>query len=607
MVRPVIARDVPVKQVAVKQVERSREQRQQPEQPFDPFAIMTPPGVVMGEKFAASSPTLGAVRNLYSGEVREDPSMAESSPFARSQALLNSAAPTGKGGSNNIERVPSQELYQQAMDKLNQSQNLFNLFEALKNEPLSPQAQQQIQYLQEDTAQQLADIDYQLQNAIMREEAFEKLQAMGRAQAEGIMDYGRSVVDSGAASAAAGISGDTNTGLQNIGRVFDEAGAAAVNALPEELQTQGDLVFVMGGAEHADRRAELEAESQASARELQGLMESSVSDGAEFSQRINELSARAANAQIDLMGIQDEQMRHRSRMQLETGIRNEVYNLTTQRRDIEKNASRAERALREEADMRASGFMDRFGLGIDPTPEGVFDTVFTDGVESFLDRRGVSLSPIQRQNFDDAAGLYATSMSEEDKQAALAQMSVVTGLPITQIQRSLDSSLGNADRIYQDMASGDFSNAQPGSQAFGVLVAQTAMEMGVEPGLAVEWANSPSLHEYIRIASGGRAGAEKGGNLRGIGAIPEDVYETYGYSWEEVKGDPRKEMEVFLGYLMAHTGGDPSALLNEFMQNKTVDYSTVRNYNQSTRQEQLAGTGRRRGGAEPTKSSGKGN
>jgi hypothetical protein len=58
---------------------------------------------------------------------------------------------------------------------------------------------------------------------------------------------------------------------------------------------------------------------------------------------------------------------------------------------------------------------------------------------------------------------------------------------------------------------------------------------------------------------------------------------------------------------MAHTGGDPSALLNEFMQNKTVDYSTVRNYNQSTRQEQLAGTGRRRGGAEPTKSSGKGN
>jgi hypothetical protein len=105
----------------------------------------------------------------------------------------------------------------------------------------------------------------------------------------------------------------------------------------------------------------------------------------------------------------------------------------------------------------------------------------------------------------------------------------------------------------------------------------------------MKWANSPSLHEYVRIASDGKAGSERGGNLRGLGAIPEDVYESYGYTWEEVKGDPRKEMEVFLGYMMA-MGGDPSALLNDFVQNKSMDYTTVRNYNAETRKQHTVPT-----------------
>lgn len=552
----------------IKQRQNPRQQRRMTTGEAMGAAFMATPfgGVVQGAQ------AIGAGIDMANQIFPGDSTHALTHGGQQSRPASQSPATTGGPGglqqqaeSYRNEALQSRAFIEAANSALNRASQQFNLFQTLEGEGLSPDTRRLIDQMKEDATREVNQINDQIGRYLTGIEVFNEMSRQGRAATEGAVATAQDVIGASRSAGQQNIEALAGAGVSGVEQAAAQATADTINAMGETQAQEGfeNDLRVFGGVEGAQERPVAEQKATESIRELEGLVASNITDVSQLQGQINDAAANAASAQVELLGITDKKQRLQARAGLETSLRNSVYDLVQSRQSIQRELDRGISALEEEDAARKTGLVDQLGLGIDPTPQGIFTTSFIDSLDRAVTKLAPDLTDLQAEGLMAKAQLWARlgPGSPERTQEAI-EIAVSLGVDPQEVMRALERSEATAAVIARQASNWD-TNKQftPGSPALVYGIYNTALELGWDPQDAAEWANSASLHQLIKQQSGGRVGASSGATLRGIGGLSEDIYSQLGIDYAEIEGDVHEEMKAFLIYV-ASVYGDPRSALS---------------------------------------------
>lgn len=458
-----------------------------------------------------------------------------------------------------------QAFLDEANRKLNEASASFVMFQKLESENLSPEARAAVGQMREDAARSVNEINAQIQRYMTGIETFNDLSQQGRSLVEGQLLRSQDVVNASRSTADENLEVLTGRGVGAVEQASANATAEIVNSMGEAVAQSGQdprYLSVFGGVENAPRRAELEAQATEGIRELENIVASNVASVGSLQQDINDASARAASAQLELVGITDAKSRLQAQTMLETSLRNSVYDLVQSRQTIERELERGIAALELEDRNARTAQIDELGLNIDPTPIGLMANQFNITLDEEVGRLGVDLTVVEAATFAADSETWLGLARNDPRRAELvATMAAKFGMDPGLLQTALQRAEGEGAIVAREAESWDENTSfTPGSTALAYGIYTTALELGWLPDDAAFWANSMSLHHLIGQQSGGRVGARSGATLGGIGGLSEDAYRQLGIDYAEIEGDVREELKALLLYVQAVYGNPRSAL-----------------------------------------------
>ena len=495
-----------------------------------------------------------------------------------------------------IDQLEVEQFASQTQTQLDRVSQRMTLFEKLYTEQLSPEARTALDEAYGVAVQEVDELNEQITNRLAQLQAGQELLGVDAATGQ------VAVSDVDAAGLVPGVGGSAGRSGEStlptpeqeaLGGVFERATARALETQPNVQGTSGPFTFVRGGAESDKQRAMQEQMIRDFIGETDEIV-TKGSGGQNISSQADSLAQRAAAAQVDALKLQDQGARMDMQLAFEQAIRQDIDNLVQQRQDVTDQFDQIESALQEE-DLAQGA--QKFALGFDPTPEGAYLDAFETGMDEFLTKAG--FEETQPGQFDEIMELSTTIAALDDGTIELLRSGVgdtangLNGLQAAggdadpaqlqaamQVEQALNTvarkhdldptalkneairSRAKASRIFQDIQSlGSTKKVEPGSHSAAYLIYQEAApRLGDEAAQAL--ANSPAMHQLIKVASGGRVGLEKGGNLAGIAGLSRDTYEKgLGLDYESIRGDAYAEMGALIDYLMVAYGGDPVAAL----------------------------------------------
>lgn len=496
-----------------------------------------------------------------------------------------------------IDQAAEDEFFAEFDAGLNTVSNIFGAYQAAYNNPETPPevldalneayagAQEQVERIDEQINRRLAAIEYG------RGITGASLETADVTEAD-VHNAGLVPGTGGQTERQAEAMGATSEGGPEtvaVGQAFESATQDAISRLPNEQGRSGPFSFVRGGAEtEGQRRIQEDAMRDIIGDAEDLVIDASRGGGTNYQQEATNLANRAAEQQIDALGIGDERARLGMQIAFEGELRNEIDDLVAERRDIENEWDSVQASLQNEAQAQLD---PQFNLNFDPTPEGAYTDAFQTHMDDWLDASGFE---------EDAPGQYALVMdtmttlsgaspgviallegeqtdAEADPEAVQAAQELQAQLgQLEQFGIDQEEALNQmlrarsaASRVYQDIQDLEGTGRiRPGSHAAAYAIYQSALpRMGEENAAII--ANSPSFHQLINVASKGKAGRSKGATLRGIGALSERAYEEMGYNYEEIKGDTQAELEALVDYVINNYGGDPAAALEDYANSKS--------------------------------------
>ena len=268
--------------------------------------------------------------------------------------------------------------------------------------------------------------------------------------------------------------------------------------------------------------------------------------------------------------------------QIQTSIRNQMYNLVENRQGIEQQMVDYEQWLNKEAQAQELNLWDYQG---DPSPAGRgLDTVTTD-VEAWLDNNysGImtdaqfdtvatainmiwnSPNTLSEEELTDEEGNpIERPVVDEQSRGLLLQLAtsgiaveggIAPGLGLTQSKAEafVNAVVQSVQRGRETaFAVDDWENAQtlePGSAQAFAAIAEVAEDVYQDPEIAETMAKSDFIHRLMLMRSGGNVNHEGRGNQFGLFALPEHTYEVMGYNVEDLRDNPKEQIEAFLQYI----------------------------------------------------------
>ena len=450
-----------------------------------------------------------------------------------------------------------------AMSELNTASRNFTLFQALEGETLSPEARAQLDGLKEETRIQVTRLNDQINNYMRGQDSFQRLTQGHQGMVDESIATGRAAIESSRNATQQNIATIKGEGLTAVESATARAMDSAVAALPEVQAQDAYYNYVRGGTVSNEERARQEGEVTESMKEIDNLIASNISLNAQSQSTISNATARAADAQVNLMGITDRQQRLMTTTGLDNDLRQSVYNLVTQRQDLERNLARNEQALLNEERNRNE---DKFGLGIDPTPQGMFYNTLAQELDAGTSALGVNLTPPQAEGVVKMFEAWSALMPGDPGRAAIEQQ---IGQLLKIDPARANGLLMDADRaataVFNEVSNlGDRTSFTPGSPAMVSLLYQGGLQGNVPPELADQFANSSSMQELINMQSKGKVNASRGGNMLGLGGLSRETYKALGYEWDEIKEDPIAQAAALMAYVV-QAYGDPAYALQQYM------------------------------------------
>lgn len=474
-------------------------------------------------------------------------------------------APTESGGAmgpDNTVTYPHDQMIAEAQAKLQAASRSFSLFQALEGETLSPEARAQLDQLREETKIEVGRINEQINNFMRGQDSFQRLSQQHQGIVDTAVSSGKAAVASSRNTVQQNISTIKGEGLSAVEQATGRAMDAAVAALPDVDAQDAYYTYVRGGTVSNEERAKQEAAATESMREIDSLIASNISLNASSESAIANATAAAADAQIDLMGITDRQTRLMTATALDNSLRQSVYNLVTQRQDLERNLARNEQAILNEERTRNE---DKFGLAINPTPEGMFMNTLLDEVDAGMSKIGISLNPAQDEALAaDIVAWAGMPASDVRRTEITTRWAIALGKDPTEIMQIMNDASSVANHMYSQVSNMEGQTRfAPGSPLLATLIYQGA-STSLPPEVAAQYANSPSFHELIRMQSNGRTNNSRGGSMLGIGGLPLETYEAMGINYDDIANDPVAQMEALVLYIQ-QAYGDPAYALQQYM------------------------------------------
>src|SRR5690606_26365599 len=249
--------------------------------------------------------------------------------------------------------------------RLHEVASNFKLFETLYAENLSPQAQAALDEAYDQAVLAVDQINDEINNKLAQLQAGQEI--LGVDPETGLPGP----AEVSAAGMVPGVSGqkskqgETPAETAAIGETFERATARALQTQPNVQGTSGPFTFVRGGAESDEQRARQEAQI----RDFIGQADDLIVKGAggqDYGAKADSLAREAAELQLDVLGIRDQNARMDMQLAFEQQLRRDIDDLVAQRQSIIDQFEDIEVALAEEDIAQAS---QRFNLSFDPTPE----------------------------------------------------------------------------------------------------------------------------------------------------------------------------------------------------------------------------------------------
>src|SRR5690606_14384735 len=313
--------------------------------------------------------------------------------------------------------------------------------------------------------------------------------------------------------------------------------------------------------------------------------------GQDYGAKADSLAREAAELQLDVLGIRDQNARMDMQLAFEQQLRRDIDDLVAQRQSIIDQFEDIEVALAEEDIAQAS---QRFNLSFDPTPEGAYLDAFETRIDEFLTQQGFEESvpgefdaimdvASQVAALDDRSielleqGVSALGDGEVDSTQVEAVSAVEQainmaakrfGLDPTAFKNNAIRGRRSAQKVFQEVRNiGNAKRLTPGTHATAYAIFQEAAPRLGEEG-AQMLANSPAFHQIISVASGGKVGGQKGGSIAGVGGLSRETYEAMGIDYDAIRGDVSAELGALIDYLIVAYGGDPVAALRDVRESK---------------------------------------
>lgn len=505
-----------------------------------------------------------------------------------------------------IDQLEVERFASQTQIQLEREHRRMTLFDQLYSEGLSPESRTMLDEAYVDVVAEVDELNAEITNRLAALQVGQELVGVDPTTGQvAVSDVDAAGMVPGIGGAQGRAGGTTTTPEQQaLGGVFERATARALETQPNVQGTSGPFTFVRGGAESDAHRAMQEQQIADFIGETDKLVTQGAG-GQNISSQADSLAQRAAELEMDALGISDRRARRQMGLVFEQTIRQDIDNLVQQRQDIVNEFEGIEAALAEE-DLAQGA--QRFALGFDPTPDGAFLDAFETGIDTYLSNVGFQESAPGQ--FDEIVEVATTIGALDDNTVRLLESGALTGregemtgaeaealaegidpaqtqaalaieqginlvaskydLDPTALKNEAIRSRAKASRVYQDIQNlGSTRRVESGSHAAAYLIYQEAApRLGEEAAQAL--ANSPAMHKILDVASGGRVGLEKGGDLAGLGGLSKEVYKRgLNLDYETIRGDAFAEMGALLDYMMVAYGGDPVAALTAMRDEKT--------------------------------------